>query len=184
MLALLFITSIAGLVPNGSIGLRPLELSEAQIFQEEATRIDCLVEQTAALDLKTLLDGSTSWAPCDQDIPNYAYTTDAIWLRLPISLTPKLEEPWYLEIAWPHLDRVEVFLPTPQGTYQTIELGLEVPLDRREIVHRHMLVPIEHRLHYQEPVYIRIAPAISCSSPLRFNLATNSSPRNKLGKAF
>ena len=156
MLASLIVTSLAVLIPSQSTELRTLELNETQFFQEEATKLDCLVDESATLNFQTLIEGTPSWTPCDQDIPNYAYTTDAIWLRLPISLRPRVGEPWYLEIGWPHLDRVEVFLPTPDGTYQTTELGQKVPLSRREIVHRHMVVALKHDLQSQMPVYIRV----------------------------
>lgn len=156
MLAFLIFSSLILGESGEAMALRPIELNETRQFKDEATRLDCIVVPSSVKDLDSLLSRKPDWSPCTQAIPNFAYTTEAVWLRLPLTLKPRVGEPWYLEIGWPHLDQVEIYIPSPTGLYQSIKLGQQVPLARRTIVHRHPIISLKHGLEYQQPVYIRI----------------------------
>ena len=105
MLAFLIFSSLILGESGEAMALRPIELNETRQFKDEATRLDCIVVPSSVKDLDSLLSRKPDWSPCTQAIPNFAYTTEAVWLRLPLTLKPRVGEPWYLEIGWPHLDR-------------------------------------------------------------------------------
>ncbi|CAG0997051.1 two-component system, sensor histidine kinase LadS [Methylophilaceae bacterium] len=71
---------------------------------------------------------------------NFGYSNSAYWLRCDLSgVTGKK----LLEIAYPALDNVQVFMPDASGTYRMQEAGDIRPFDQRPYPHRNFVFPIE-----------------------------------------
>lgn len=93
------------------------------------------------------------------------YNNSAWWLKFEL-LNTQQANIWLLEVAYPILDYVTVFIGSPQGQYTNIEMGDKLPFDSRPIKHRNFLVPLD--LTKREPVtiYIRVASSSSVQFPL------------------
>ena len=126
------------------------------------------VPSTGALDLKVeySLDGSNRthpeqlheapFAPYSEAGSNFGFTKDTLWLR--VLITPledaNASEPYLLEIAYPPLDRVELFEPLPDGSYRARPTtGDRLNFDTREVAHRSFVFETRPG---PRPYYLRI----------------------------
>lgn len=55
------------------------------------------------------------------------FCRDPLWVRIPLDQAPA-QGRWVLEVAAPWMDRVDLYLPDPQGGWQRQSTGLEQPL--------------------------------------------------------
>ena len=167
MLVLMGFISLLQAPTLASSPVRVTNLNSLGAISNETTRFDCLRTQDRSVELQAFLETSPQWEPCHHDVPNFAYTTDIVWLRLPLELQVTAAQPWILELEWPHLDQVDVFVPNPDGQYRQVQLGQRVALKDREINHRHSLVALRDSLTAQQPVYLRIESENLLLIPLR-----------------
>lgn len=93
------------------------------------------------------------------------YNSSAWWLKFELVNTQQANI-WLLEVAYPVLDYVTVYVGNPQGEYTKIEMGDKLPFDSRPIKHRNFLVPLD--LTQREPitVYIRVVSSSAVQFPL------------------
>ncbi|GGH25425.1 histidine kinase [Sphingobacterium alkalisoli] len=91
------------------------------------------------LQLYTGVDGvsfsdvlsSTDFVLLDSEVPNLGTTKYDKWLRLPITNQSK-DANLLLEIAYPLLDEVELFLPDGKGGYRSVKLGENQTFSKRK----------------------------------------------------
>lgn len=97
---------------------------------------------------------------------NFGLTRSAIWLRVVVKATPGAEGDWLLEIAYPPLDRVELWVPDSQGGRVHGLAGDSLPFASRAIAHRNHVLPV--RLARGETtVYLRLTSEGTVSAPAR-----------------
>ncbi len=104
-------------------------------------------------------------------ILNKGYTASAIWLRVDLLYQPhqRGEEAtdWLLELAYPPLDRVDLYLPDAYGGFALAERsGDSRPFADRTIKHNYFVFPL--RLQPEQPLrlYLRIEATGSLQAPL------------------
>ncbi|MFD1770816.1 sensor histidine kinase [Sphingobacterium suaedae] len=68
------------------------------------------------------ISASSAFQPLAHDVPNLGSTNADIWLRLPM-LNVREDANLVLEIAYPLLDEVELFVPLTEGNYRSVQLG-------------------------------------------------------------
>ncbi|WP_343562696.1 7TM diverse intracellular signaling domain-containing protein [Sphingobacterium sp.] len=73
-------------------------------------------------DFSTVLS-SSAFQSLNREVPNLGTSPNAIWLRLPIKNNTQQNLDFLLEIAYPLLDEIELYSPSENGAYQSIQLG-------------------------------------------------------------
>jgi signal transduction histidine kinase/PAS domain-containing protein len=99
---------------------------------------------------------AASFIPSTQDIPNYAYTTSVYWLRLRLRNEATLTEQWLLEVNYPNLNYVDLYLPVEGGGYSVKESGALRPFDTRDFPHYHVVFKLPLAYQDEQSFYIRI----------------------------
>jgi len=97
---------------------------------------------------------------------NFGYSASAFWLRIPLESRLAQPSDWLLEIAFPSLDRVELFLPQGSGNAEHLLTGDRLPFAERPYPNRNLVLPL--RLPAGEPLvlYLRVASEGSLTLPL------------------
>lgn len=84
---------------------------------------------------------ASRFAPTAAGTPNFGYTRSAWWLRFGLPGGAPAGEDLLLEIAYPSIDRIELYLPEPQPggepRYWQRVAGDSFEWDAREVKHRH-----------------------------------------------
>jgi len=101
---------------------------------------------------------------------NFGFTRSAYWLKFNILYeAEKLKhKEWHLEIAYPLLNHIDVYLVTEEGVLEKISTGRSMPYNERVLKNRKFILPfnLQSRTHYA--VLLRIQTDGSMSVPLAF----------------
>jgi PAS domain S-box-containing protein len=111
----------------------PLDLTPGLRVLEDPTR------QLRVADLR-----SPAWQARLQPVPastgsNFGLTRSAWWLQVTVRAAAGAPEDWLLEVAYPPLDRTEVWLP---GSAVPLAGGDTRPFSARLVAHRHHVFPV------------------------------------------
>ncbi len=95
---------------------------------------------------------------------NFGYSRSAYWLRLKIDAAAPVSPEWLLEVAYPTLDKIEVFTPGRDG-YTRQEAGDLQPFASRPFPHRNLVFPVSIAPGGATTLYMRIESAGSLTLP-------------------
>lgn len=85
----------------------------------------------------------TGWKKSKRTVPNFGYTDSVYWFRF--SLRNSTEKPLsrYLEIAYPLIERLQVFVPSEDGKYKTYTTGSLLSMESRDIEDRNFVFYVQ-----------------------------------------
>lgn len=97
---------------------------------------------------------------------NFGFTSSVIWARFTYEIPRDNTTRWFLEIRYPLLDHITVFIVDKSGATYRKEYGDTLPFDSRDINHHNFLINLK-----QEPgvhnCYIRVKTASTMSLEMR-----------------
>ncbi len=99
------------------------------------------------------------------DVPNYGYTSSAYWIKFEISNPEKVSKEMYLEIGFPFLDYIELYIPGAENKIQKKTAGMHYSFDKRELKYKNFIFKINvtpgNNLYF-----IRVKSSSSMNLPL------------------
>ncbi len=166
LLALLVVfASPALLAQNGtlSIGLQDsYKLSPAFTVLEDVNRqltLEDVLLPVQQARFKPVAQGGSS--------TNFGLTRSAYWLKVQLPTLPGTPEAWLLEVAYPALDRLDLYTSNPNGHFDHQSGGDLRPFDSRVIPHRHHVLPIVLGAGQVNTLYLRVESEGTLSVPTR-----------------
>ncbi len=84
-------------------------------------------------------DTALQWKQTKKPAFNFGYSSAVYWFRFAINNPTKETREWYLELTYPNLDRLDLFIPNTKGSFTVKQSGDQYPLSRREIKYRNPL---------------------------------------------
>lgn len=139
---------------------RRIPLGRAMAVLEDPTR-EARIEEVVALD------AAGKFVPHDQDVLNAGYSRSAFWLRVDLDYRAGERGRWWLELAYPPLDLLELYLPDGQGGYRLAERsGDTLPFSQRQIHQRNHLFEMQMTPGQSQRLYLRLESEGSIQVPL------------------
>ncbi|MBS1217796.1 MAG: diguanylate cyclase protein [Proteobacteria bacterium] len=96
---------------------------------------------------------------------NFGYSESAWWLALPLALDAGAATRWLLEIGYPSLDWVEVYVPRPGGGHDKLVAGDLQRFSERPYPHRNLVFPLTLAPGEAQTVYLRVVSAGNLTIP-------------------
>ncbi len=114
------------------------------------------------------------FTPDKKRVLNFGFTNSVYWLRFTLETRIPVSEPgtsdshaeWLLELAYPLLDYVTLYLPDGRGGFKAISTGDQFPFDHREVRHHHFIFPIQTKAGQRHTIYLFIKTDSSMQIPL------------------
>ena len=100
------------------------------------------------------------------DIPSFGFTNSTFWLRLRVRDDSNIAR-WLLEISYPLLDSVELYIPTADGGYAIKRGGDRLRFDERDFAHRNFLFNLPTHKDASDTFYLRVQTESSTILPLQ-----------------
>ena len=97
---------------------------------------------------------------------NFGYRTGAVWLRFALKLGTDAPVDWLLEVAYPPLDRVSVFVRGPDGRLVLQEAGDMLPFWKRPFPHRNLVFPLRFVPGTEYTLFIRVESEGNATIPV------------------
>ena len=99
--------------------------------------------------------------------PNLAFVEDSCWVRLHIQFQPDAEEHWYLGLAYPLTDRIDLYVYENQmGPPSEQHGGDRLPFHARPVDHRFFLFPLERPDQGRLEILLRLESQDTMELPL------------------
>lgn len=106
----------------------------------------------------------------DKPVLNAGYSRSVFWLRVDLDYRPRSlggQQPWLLELAYPPLDHLELYLPDGQGGYRLAQrTGDALPFASREIKQNNYLFSLNLQPNQPQRLYLRLQSQGSIQAPL------------------
>ncbi|HSC83740.1 MAG TPA: 7TM diverse intracellular signaling domain-containing protein [Pseudomonas sp.] len=135
---------------------------QMQVFED--VRGDASIEEVSS----AALDGS--FRQNHKAVLNAGYSRSVFWLRADLLYRPTQPgplKPWLLELAYPPLDRLDLYLPDGQGGYRLARrTGDTLPFSSRQIGQNNYLFDLELQPNQPLRVYLRAQSQGSMQMPL------------------
>lgn len=103
------------------------------------------------------------WTKVGNESANFGYGSDVYWFRFQVSNVSGMDAVNFMEIGYPVLDHIEVYLP---GSSEALVLGDKQPFYDRPIHHRNFVVPLSLPAGETMSVYLRVDTTSSMQVPL------------------
>ena len=155
------------------IGLPAGALQSAEASKQAAARIgnqdrydlsrefDFFLDASASLKLDDVLkpevNAKFQALPRGEGASNFGSTNAAIWLRLTLQADTRTPLRWLMDIAYPPLDRIDLYTSNPSGGFDHQTGGDSLPFSDRVIVHHSHVKPIDLAPGQPTTLYLRIA---------------------------
>lgn len=135
-------------------------LSRAFTFVE-----DISAQQTLTDILKPETQARFQPVPQGVTSTNFGTTNSAIWLRVVVQTDASSPRHWMFEVAYPPLDRLDLFVTAAGGKTTHHMGGDSLPFPSRAVPHRSHVLPVELEPGVSTTLYLRIASQGAVSAP-------------------
>ena len=103
--------------------------------------------------------------PHDEPVFLAGYTRVPHWFRVTLP-AEAADGPWLLEVGYPLLDYVDLYLPQADGSYQPVQTGDQRPFTERLLHHRNFVVPLTLAAGVPRTLYARVETQSTLQMPL------------------
>ncbi|MDF3846111.1 7TM diverse intracellular signaling domain-containing protein [Pseudomonas citronellolis] len=153
-------------------------LAGAVSFDEHTSRlplghsIDVFEDVRGTADIADITSAALadSFRRHDRDVLNAGYSRSVFWIRLDLDYRPQESQdpaPWLLELAYPPLDHLDLYLPGADGKYQLAQrTGDTLPFASRPISLTNYLFDLKLAPGKPLRVYLRLESQGSIQAPL------------------
>lgn len=128
------------------------------------------VNGTASIDDVLAYAAAGEFKPHDKATLNAGYSRSAFWLKIDLHYrpgNPSAQRTWLLELAYPPLDHLDLYLPDAAGAYRLVrQTGDALPFVSREIRQNNYLFSLDFKPDQQQTVYLRLQSQGSIQAPL------------------
>ncbi len=144
---------------------QPLELLESVGHYPLTSQLEYLEDPNGKLQLGDVFD-SDAFLPPLRGIPNFGFTRSTYWFRIPLTRSSDSTETWLIEIGYPPLDDIALYLTDRQGrTLYEARGGDAHPFATWPIEHHHFTVPLPIPGNEQSWLYLRVQTEGSLQLP-------------------
>ncbi|MEO6018445.1 MAG: 7TM diverse intracellular signaling domain-containing protein [Polaromonas sp.] len=114
-------------------------------------------------------DAQARFTPVPQSgaATNFGLTSSAIWLRVQLRAARDAPPDWMLELAYPPLDRLELYSPDGVGGMMRQVGGDLLPFAGRPVVHRNHVLPVRLKPGAVQALYLRLSSEGTVSAPVK-----------------
>ncbi len=152
-----------------------LKLTDAEKELSLNRWLEALEDPAGRLGILDVSEGQASrrFRPVGPRTPSYGYSRSTFWLRFSLQNPTDRDKLRLLEIAFPLLESIEVFVSRPDGRWDVKQMGSLLPFEQRDILHRNFTSSIFIPPGQTRHVYLKIHTRSSNLFPLRLWYPSN-----------
>jgi GGDEF domain-containing protein len=163
--ALLFLTSLVG---GSAVARQVLKFDpgEQPVMLHDSG--DVWLDETGTAVVQDVANNpNLPWHATGDDNIYKLGRAPALWIRFTVPAMPTGER-WYLEVPYPGVDRVTLYLPTGQGNWSPRMAGDKLPVADWPVPHRQPILPLSVSSTEARTHYLRVQNGTIFGAPLQF----------------
>ena len=133
-----------------------------QVFED--VRGDASIDEVSAPAM------ASRFVPHEQAALNAGYSRSVFWLKVDLQYRPKgvaRQQDWLLELAYPPLDHLDLYLPDSSGHYYLAQrTGDALPFSSRQVRQNNYLFNLDFTPGERQVLYLRLQSEGSIQAPL------------------
>jgi two-component system, sensor histidine kinase LadS len=142
--------------------------SSNQLTKSSESKLKSSVKKNSAI----LVFQKNKSSEATGSVLGFGYTSDAIWLKIPLKIASSKKIDWLLEVGYPLLDVVEFYNVRNGVVLQRFSTGDSLVFDSRPLNHRHFVFPMKTEQHdlaqdSLQTLYIKIQSTSSVRIPIK-----------------
>jgi len=152
---------------SSASSIEPIEVGALNKGYSLNDHVEYIVDSLGESEAEQLVLPSQRWLKHDKETLSFGYTGSVYWFRFQVSNQSKINVSHLLEIAYPVLDDIQIFIY--DETNQLINehhLGDKIPFDQRDIEHRNFVVPLELKAEQSSTWLIRVKTSSAMQVPM------------------
>ncbi|WP_082615569.1 diguanylate cyclase [Acidovorax sp. Root267] len=130
-LLLVMALTLAG--PTGATAATPLELRDDRPSMEAWPAVSVLADPSGTLLVEDILASLSRFEPPPGTSGTLGVRTEPVWLHIPVMVSPSSSGAWVLDIDYPVLQRIEIYLTIDGHVTQQATLGSLQPYTQRPL---------------------------------------------------
>jgi two-component system, sensor histidine kinase LadS len=80
-----------------------------------------------------------TFTPISSDAPSLGFSKSSVWLRFSVDNPTAARREWLLEVAYPHVDVLELYIPGSDGSFEKRASGDRRPFAERDLPYRNVV---------------------------------------------
>ncbi|MCP4130933.1 MAG: hypothetical protein GY754_08110, partial [bacterium] len=163
ILAIIFIILLS---PWRGFALTPLSLDNTREEYKLAPYLEYLEDPQGTITIRGIESGKYDhrFTRNTGGTPNMGYVNSAYWVRFSC-VFPTGEKKWLLELEYPLLDYVDLYIPGAAGTRKKIETGDMILFKKRQIKHHNFVFFLPTKAGTEQVYYVRLQSEGSIQMP-------------------
>jgi signal transduction histidine kinase len=160
MLPLLLLFPLAGTLYAAT----PVVLEEGKGVYPLGLYLEYLEDKNKKFSIENI-GSSSSFVTSERESPNFGFTSSVLWVRFTIKVPEGNKTQWYLEVGYPLLDNIKLYIPERNGTYTVKEGGDSMSFDHREVEYQKFVFSLKNDPGLYT-YYLNVETTSSLSIPL------------------
>ncbi|MDH4262847.1 MAG: hypothetical protein OEV78_07385 [Spirochaetia bacterium] len=116
--------------------------------------------------------------------PAYSFTKSAIWGKFTLRNNSQKAKERYLLFEFPLLEHISLYTPDQNGRFKEIKYGKDFAFDKREILHRKIVIPLNIVADDESTFYFRVVTDETMELPVKIITATTLARTNYVEMFF
>jgi PAS domain S-box-containing protein len=117
-----------------ALASEPIPLDNSLSTKNICSDIDYIEDAKKNLSVEDLIeDQSLAWTRSKKTYINFGYTKSQFWFRFTVNNLTKKVFPWLLEIDYPFIDLIELYIPDKPGHFLVKKTGSILPFGSRDV---------------------------------------------------
>jgi len=119
--------------------------------------LQVLTDRGAELSLRQVLSQKNNFSNVHEKTPNYYYSSSAYWFRIPVKNNLAENKQLYLDVLFPTLDHVKLYVVRTKGDFNIQDSGDRMPASSRPFPEATSLIlPFELAVGESVDLYVRV----------------------------
>jgi signal transduction histidine kinase len=145
---------------------QPVELRNDRNVIELGPAIEYREDPEGQLTLDEIrVSSKQDWKASGENVPNFGFTRSAYWLKFTIKGDETQSRSMLLQIAYPALDELELYIPQADGNYVVKKTGDHQLFQERDVDNRNFIFKLD--IKGETTYYLRSASTGSMKIPLK-----------------
>lgn len=151
-----------------AVSAKPLLITEQADEVNMIPYLQFIKDSTNSLSFDDVRHTLSAWQhiPSTRKTINFGYTNDVYWFRFQLFNGTHSKQTSNVEIGYPVLDFLDVFIVSDKNETQLIEMGDKRPFGDRPVNHRNFIIPVELAAGETQTFFIRVETTSSMQVPI------------------
>jgi serine phosphatase RsbU (regulator of sigma subunit)/anti-sigma regulatory factor (Ser/Thr protein kinase) len=130
--------------------------------------VEILEDKQGELSIRDVISNElkNGFSTSESDEPNFGFTSSVYWIKFTIKNLSKQNIVTLLEVSYPLIDYIDLYIPDVSGNYVVKSTGDHLPFATRDINHRNFLFRLTLDADGQQTYFMRFKTSSSMNLPL------------------